>query len=219
MDRINLNTGRFTQAQVLQMVPMLSEKNLQNWNDRKIIKHRGPKPGTQGKRLYTGLKVIGLTFMAPVVELGIGPSDAARMAGIGPSGTARMAEKFPQRALEVHADNPAQERDGVLHWSIDAGALHLYKVGRIYKYEGRHELRILNRDAPVELLPNVYVGVEVDFLILGALNRIYSMIAGRKIDPKFKFTVPAEAQQIGAELAKEIGAELDKYKPPGGGGK
>ncbi|MBR0752923.1 hypothetical protein JQ604_12075 [Bradyrhizobium jicamae] len=62
---------KFSQAQVLKIVPGLKAKALQNWNDRKLLSVVDPNPGRQGKRLYSAVGVVELAIMSRMADLGI----------------------------------------------------------------------------------------------------------------------------------------------------
>ncbi len=171
MDRLDLETPRFTQAQVLTLVPGLSAKTLQNWLARGVIQHPDIAPGRQAKRLWSGIVVLALDFMVAISDLGIGPAVAAE-----------LAETYVQHAMDLHQNYPVEVGpDGVLEWIEQWCHQDLYSRGHIYKLDGKHLLSIDNRNVhEVRMfLPHVYIGVEVDRMILIMLNRIYLQIAGK----------------------------------------
>jgi len=168
-DRIDLKTATFTQAQVLELIPELSAKTLQNWNERDILGVR--PPGRKGKRRqYTGLGVIALKFMADVVVLGIQPGEACE-----------IAQQFAERALEVHRNHTAVEQNGRLMWTIDAANRDAYRTERIIKLNGKHGLYGAMHKAVWPFGPHVYITVEVDLLVIEMLNAIYRVLAGHSL--------------------------------------
>src|SRR5262245_43943471 len=131
MEKIDLEGGRFTQADVVALVPDLSAKTLQNWNDLGLIGPANAKPGRQGKRLYTGAGVVCLAFMAALASQGIRP------------GIARdLAEDVWKRTLLLHKVHPTSEVGGQLHWIIKGSNPELYFRGHVFKYDGRYVLRL-----------------------------------------------------------------------------
>ena len=72
---------RFTQEEVLQLVPLLKAKQLQNWVERGIVEPDPEKEEGKGyHRNYTVLGVVMLDFMAQMVALNIPPSMARDLA-------------------------------------------------------------------------------------------------------------------------------------------
>lgn len=175
MERIDLDQPRFTQAQVLQLVPALSAKDLQNWVQRGVLEVENPSPGRQGKRLYTGYGIIALAFMAHMTALGIGPKAAFS-----------MAAQVVEHAVHVHEVYPVQFEQGKLPYVIVGGLIEIYHRGYIYKFKGEHVINI--QKEPLSDLrvyfPEVYITVEVDFLVFRYLNRIYKFLAGEPINDK-----------------------------------
>jgi hypothetical protein len=211
MERINLKNGRFPQADVLRIVPELSAKTLQNWVDpkRKIIPFEGDRrPGRQGKILWTASGVICLSFMSKIVPLGISPRAAWKMSG-----------RIEEHAHYIHDVWPVIEEKGRLIWSIPRDQPELQHRGFIVRYEGEHSVILeQNRDAPNEhrpLLPDVYVTVEVDRLILGALNRIYAFLAGVDVRGQRVLTFPPEATEEEKQVGEKVARWLDKIDRPG----
>lgn len=194
MDRIDLNQPRFTQAQVLKLVPELSAKDLQNWVSRGVLEVENPSPGRQGKRLYTGAAIVALIFMARITSLGIGPKAAFSMAG-----------KVMDHAEHIHEVYPTNEENGRLVWTIAGGLPELYHRGYIFKFKGKHIIDIRKEELGIArtLLPNVYITVEIDFLVLGAFNRLYAFLAGVTLQEEA--TEGEELEDL-LRFRKEIGA-------------
>jgi hypothetical protein len=194
MERIDLDEPWFTQAQVLDAVPALTPKTLQNWASRGILDLHEPNPGRQAKRLYTGIGVIMLAFMARVTALGIGPS-AAR----------DMAETVAKHAADIHRAYPVSEENGRLQWTIAGSHYELYHRGYIIKHKDQHRIIIQMEGLGIlrTQFPHVYLTVEIDFLVLSVLNEIYRVAAGQKASRKLKVSAPtaADAREL-RKLAK-----------------
>lgn len=172
MERVDLSKPQFTQAQVLKCVPALSARTLQNWTDPSRNLIRFPRPGRQGKVLWSALQIVKLAFMAQVVRLGIPPRVA-----LG------LADDLKERAVRVHATHPVDEDGGRLSWPIAYDQQDRYHRGSIFLDGDRHRMIIHGRDLAQYrgLLPDAYVTVECDRIVVGCLNRIYAVVAG--IDP------------------------------------
>lgn len=174
MKRLNLTTPMFVQEQVLALVPTLTKKTLQNWVARSIIALKDPTPGRQAKRLYTPRGVIMLAFMAEVVGLGISPSDARD-----------MSTTIGDRAIELWADRPEEVRDGIAEIVIYGELMEKYRKAVIEPDQKEPFILFLNKDTENiarVFRKNVHLVVEVDFLIIGMLNRIHRLMAGRPLD-------------------------------------
>jgi len=218
MEKIDLEAVSFTQAQVLSMIPTLTAKNLQNWNDRKILEMDGPtashrrrKPGRQPgskRRKYTAVGVIGLRAMSYLVGLGIKPSEAAD-----------LGQKVMERALTVHETHPYREIDGVLTWVIDGSEPNKYHRGYIYRFHGKHMMLIFAGEMPILQrieASQAYITIEVDILIIKALCRIYAAVAGKPLSEEFIFTFDdGKKHQEAEEMWKDIIKLFSKYKTPG----
>lgn len=193
---IDLNEPRFRQGPVLEMVPDLTGRTLQNWHAR----HTSPAvtPGRWQKRMYSGAAVIALAAMAPLTRLGI-PTTAA----------AKIGERIALRAVEVHSFHPHREEDGVPRFSVLADAMDLYHRGLILRVEGELVILIGKNDEQMRpMLPYVYVTVEVDQLALGMFNKIYDQIHGIKRPPTSVDAPTPEAAAVAEQalsLATKIG--------------
>ncbi len=193
MQRIDLQEVTFDQAETLALVPGLKAKQLQSWSERGVID--SPNVGKGKKRLYTGLGIIGLRVMIRLVNFGLPPSDAAE-----------IGRQVMERAFELHEEYPAREGEKRLEWDVVDDMLDNYEVGYVLRVDGRHELLIksANLGKARLLFPDHYHVLEVDRIILAALNAIYAKFAGEKL---------SEVSQIdGGSGDPEELEFLEKYK-------
>lgn len=157
----DLDAESYTQAQILELIPKLKAKSLQNWIARGVIEIHGARPGRQGKLRWSGKDVIALTFMTEMVEIGIAPLEASMM-------VAPVIEMLP----DFLARFPIPEgRDGYL---LDPSAD--YKAYRIAG--GKDGSAWLHRITPgsafgrLSSFPVVYQVVELDLLFIDCINRV-----------------------------------------------
>lgn len=83
---LDLSTPALRQADILQAIPGLKEKSLQNWYHRKILRNSeeairtglvdNEKPGRQAKRLANAFGFLVIATMYEMGRLGIEPADA-----------------------------------------------------------------------------------------------------------------------------------------------
>ncbi len=76
---MEIDLPQFTQADVLK-VTGTTEKNLQNWTSRGVLKLNEQYPGRARRRLYSAYDIIKLQTMLPLTELGILATFAAKFA-------------------------------------------------------------------------------------------------------------------------------------------
>jgi hypothetical protein len=165
MRRIDLDEPRFTQAQVLQCVPGLTPKTLQNW----LAPARGiipihQRPGRQGKIRWSALQIVALSYMVLVVRL-----------GIPPHASFALSTAVKTRALHLHKSIDPVPEGEVPNWH--AGVLdydQLYVVSdqdQVYRqYFKSTEYDLLRSSSP-----GAYIVIEVDRLVLDSLNLIYRL--------------------------------------------
>lgn len=194
--KIDLDRAEFTQGQVLALVPDSKAKTLQNWNDLDLIAPGNPKPGRHGRRLYSGVGIVSIAFMVDVAGLGLRPGIARE-----------LAAAVRTRTLLLHEKYPAKEGEGRLHWTIAGSNPELYARGHIFKLDGRHVLWVDDDRESFELcrplLPRIYVTVELDYLILVMLNRIYALLAGVDVTKSMEGADSSEGRQW-LEVKKKI---------------
>ena len=200
MEQLDLRRPRFQQQQVLQLVPALTAEMLHNWVARKIVVPDGaPRPGRQPKILYSGVGAIALAFTAEIAPL-IGPRAAFDLA----------TREISKHALELHSSYPAAEEDGRLTWTIFADAPEHYHRAYVFKHAGRHVVLIQKSDlgSSRALLPRTMLSIEIDFLIIDVLNRIYRLIAGQPLGPEeFQITRGGERD---AEAEARFGPRFER---------
>jgi hypothetical protein len=192
MERVDLNEISFDQAETLALVPGLKAKQLQSWSERGVID--SPNVGKGKKRRYTGLGIIGLRVVIRLVNFGLPPSDGAEI------GTQVM-----ERALTLHEEYPAKEGEKHLEWDVIADLLDIYKVGYVLRVDGRHVLLIESAHLGQARLvfPDHYHVLEIDRIILSALNAIYAKLAGE---------VPLETPLVVGRSDREALEFLEKFK-------
>ncbi len=177
MARINLHEPRFTQAQVLECVPGLTAKTLQNW----LAPARGifpieQRPGRQGKIRWSALQIISLAYMVIVVRL-----------GIPPHASFALSDPVRTRALDLHRSiDPVPWREG-LDWH--AGVPDHFVYDQLYVATDHHEVfrqyfRSTEHDVFRKSNPGAYIVVEVDRIVLDTLNLIARLPLGREADPR-----------------------------------
>lgn len=169
MERIDLGEPRFAQADVVQLVPGLTPRTLQNWAER-LLEFDEPNPGRGAQRFYTAFAIVVLRFMQALVELGVPPS-AAR----------DMAAEVSDAVVDLHRTYPAKEEPDRLHWPINAKTAHKLRRAYIFKSKkGEYAARIEHGDLSniaLTVSPTAYITVQVDVLSLEAFNAIYAFIA------------------------------------------
>ncbi|NJO53843.1 MAG: hypothetical protein HC829_02495 [Bacteroidales bacterium] len=173
--KIDLAAPIFTQADVLEILPGLKAKTLQNWNERRLLDTGDQTAGRGGKRMYSGINIIKLSFMNLITEFGIGPKFASETASF-----------IVGRANDVHSNHKIIVEDDGVHWAIDAGNIDSYKVGFItkktdsrydFELEDQHHSRMRRFGEP-----HIYLSIEVDFHILSTLNSIYRHLKSKEKD-------------------------------------
>lgn len=169
MDELDLSETRFTQADVLAILPDLKAKTLQNWIARDVFETGAPRPGRQGKVLYSAHGIIDLAFMHRLAGIGFSPTEAFK-----------IAEQIELRAAELHSQRVKQDNP----WTIEVCDHVNYQRGYITRHEGDYFIRIQDGGLTIERLfgfPDVYITVEVDVIIIDTLRRIYALVQGKPL--------------------------------------
>lgn len=172
---LDLEEPRFTQGEVLRMLPMLKAKTLQNWVSRGTIDIDEKEKGKgKGKRvLYTPLGVIGLDFMARVTLYGVPPAKANDMAS---DIMARAVERFEKEPFDILDDV-----DG--RWiPVTPETIVNFRRAQIFTDDGsEYHLGYWDNvnDFSERIGSAVVISVEVDFCIAQAVNRIFLLEAGK----------------------------------------
>ena len=202
MERIDLTQPRFTQAQVLQLVPKLAAKDLQNWVQRGVIDVGNPLPGRQGKVLYTGAGVVALAIMARLTKLGIGPRAADA-----------VADRAIDHAVMLHDKYPVASNSGYLSWIIVTEEASVYHRGYVFRHGDEHVMLIKNGELDFHLrlvLPDIYITIELDILLLSTFNRLYKLLAGLPPDMDSSGTEEPDAR------FEEFVRSMAEFGGPGG---
>lgn len=167
---IELRTPYFAQAAVLEILPDLPAKTLQNWLSRNVLVLENQNPGRQAKRYFTPYGVIVLAFMIALTERGFSPSDSAEMST---SVADRASEIFDRLISEVDisSDGPFIPYPAN---SYDKCQRHL-----IMKSDGRFFLTELHDDIDVvswkrTVFAPIYTVIETDMFIIDTVNKIIS---------------------------------------------
>ena len=170
MQRIDLTHPRFVQSELLEMIPGLTPKMIENWTVRIPGLQPSEKLGSGKKRTYSPVAFIVFAVMVKLVNLGIKPSEAFN-----------IANQLGWRAIHFHNTIEPEVEDGRLKWVAHRGVLDLYHRGLIAKKDGQHVIMIGHAEQFEELrmaTPLIHITVEVDMLIMGLLNTIYRKVAG-----------------------------------------
>lgn len=170
----DLEESRFTQADVLRMIPALKAKTLQNWQSRGILDPDNPAPGKGKRVLYTPVGVVTLAFMADVTRYGVPPKAASEMAY---HVTDRAFERFESEPFDIMDDY-----EGSRWIRMTPETIGSFKRANIVTHDGAdYYLRYVNNPEDFDdLIGNeVFIGVNVDVLIARAINRIFLLEAGQ----------------------------------------
>jgi len=187
----DLEAPMFTQKQVLRMLPAMKAKTLQNWAARGVLDVGEQKPGKAGRRLYAPIGVIVLDFMHKVGLYGVPPERAAEMA----DHVAGAAIEFWRAGPEI-----IRTEDGQSDWiPVSPNRMKAYRKARIVTFtsQGLDEagfpifdtpapsttksyLKFVDRlDDPKERIHHTLsIVIEVDFIIVQAINRMFLLEAG-----------------------------------------
>lgn len=174
----DLEKPLFTQSQVLRMLPDLKAKTLQNWASRGLLDAGDQKPGRQGRRLYTPLGVIMLNFMQQIVFLGIPPERADELA----NQLAEAALEF-WRSVEIGRSDDDKSRRVL----VSQDRLKSFRRARVVVFKSedtacgyRSYLEFVDNLDDVADRYHFRIGivVEVDFIILETINRMFQLEAG-----------------------------------------
>ena len=170
---LDLEEPRFTQGEVLRMLPMLKAKTLQNWVSRGIIEVDESRPGKGKRVLYTPLGVIGLDFMARVTLYGVPPAKASAMADdVIDLAVERIENGFfdviddaDGRWIPVTPETIVNFRRAQIT-TYDGSEYHLGYWDDVNDFSERHSSAVV-------------ISIEVDFCIAQAVNRIFLLEAGK----------------------------------------
>jgi hypothetical protein len=76
----DLRTPLYTQADILEMVPGLTSKTLDNWIGRGVIRTDMERPGKRGRLYWTPASVVLLRSLLSLTKVGLPPAAAAAIA-------------------------------------------------------------------------------------------------------------------------------------------
>lgn len=174
----NLEDPIFTQADVLKILPDLTAKNLQNWAERGLLDIDNPRPGRQGKRLYTAVGVIMLAAMNRMVKFGLGPTDARDL--VDP--IAECAVQLWRRAPDEEGQHGERK---IVH---EYGKLVTYRRGYVVRRGDAYAMNIQTEPFQSDLSPHQRLGlpwdyhvIEIDLMVIGLLNKLHRLVSG--LDP------------------------------------
>ena len=211
MQRIDLSQPRFVQAELLQMIPSLTSKMIENWTVRVPGLQPSERLGSGRKRTYSPVGVVVLAIMVKLVDLGIKPSEAFD-----------IAKQIGLRAIPLHEAFEPELKDELLRWVTRPQVLDLYHRGLIAKKDGRHVIMIGQTQELEELrlaVPLIHITIEVDMLIMGLLNMIYRQVAGREKLPVGDIQITDEnGEPITDPSVIAAWKRIKSFSTPGGGG-
>ena len=169
MERLDLGERQFPQADVLKILPRLSAKSLQNWRNRGIIDIDKAGQGKGKAHLYTGHGIIMLAFMERLVDLGIPPADAVKMA----PGVAQCAQQiWDLRLDEVRPSGMRQIIPPASSTNDD------YRRSFIFKDDIGYRMEIGRKDRTGSFTTRFYIVFAVDLFNINVLNLINRHLAG-----------------------------------------
>lgn len=172
---IDLNDPRYTQSDVLKMLPDLKAKQLQNWSVRGVLDAGEQKPGKGLRRKHTPAGVLGLDFMQRATDFGIPPASARQ-----------MADEYVEAASEFLASEPEVivKQDGCRWLPITSEKMESFRRGKIVRVsEGEYYLFIEREGEGIPFenrtLHVFNIAVEVDYLVAMAVNRMFLLESGK----------------------------------------
>ncbi|PRA57521.1 hypothetical protein CQ062_01835 [Ochrobactrum sp. MYb68] len=174
---VDLDEPRFTQNEVLRMLPNLKAKQLQNWNQRGILDVGDQKPGKTGKRLYSAMGIILLDFMQQVNRYGVPPSDAVEMAMIAGTIAIEYVASDPEvilvegehRWIPIGPEQVQNMRRGIIT-VLDNEKYYIQMEGDGVWDVDTYRARMIH---------HVGILVEVEQMIALCINRIFLLEAGK----------------------------------------
>lgn len=173
---IDLEEPRFTQNEVLRMLPNLKAKQLQNWNQRGVLDEGDQRPGKAGKRRYTPIGLITLDFMQQVNRYGVPPSEAFEMAAHVAQVAFQFVNSNPKvimtaanhKWIPLGHDEVAKMRRGIID-QLEDGRFFILMEGNGAWSVDQYNDRVVH---------TVGIAVEVEILIASCINRIFLLEAG-----------------------------------------
>lgn len=167
----DLDKPRLQRRHLIEMVPLLTAKTMQNWIDVGHV-DTGPQPCGKGRRYsFSPLMAVKLAFVVDLVRLGIQPTPAFS-----------FAEMIEETVRELWASEPEE-------FPADPDKPICLKSWKADSY--RRALIVQGNDGPPRMdlvaagdrpslrlwLPTTYITVEVDILALRVLKRAHRVMA------------------------------------------
>nr|WP_321307544.1 hypothetical protein [uncultured Sphaerochaeta sp.] len=173
-----LDDYRFRQADVLRLVPGLSQGTLQNWIARGLLRFNEPKPHKHAKTSWCAYNIVSLGFVVQVTKLGFKPSEALDLCG---QLEAELDEFMTRFTPTLDSET------GVEKFVLGAGAdFAEYRAMMITRNsDGAPRISRLDPERGTQLLAGLFAGAiayitfESDRHFAKSLNMISLYIAGR----------------------------------------
>lgn len=172
---LDIDECRFSQADLLRMVPGLSTGTLQNWIARGVIEIE--KPAKHAKVYWSARSVMLFRIVIEMVKVGLKPSQAFEVA----YSLANEADSFIKRFQRTLTDT------GVLEYSLEGDRMGDYRRFRVYPCPGRPEVYSITEfrlEAGADDVERAFTGgyvtivIEADILFMTALNAVSRLLAG-----------------------------------------
>lgn len=181
MERLDLTAPRFSQADVLQILPELKASTLQNWANRGKSEAAGQSPGRQGKRMYTARGLVALKFTAQLNDMLIPPSVALQFA----DQVAGAAQQIWDAKLE-EPDEAGCPQISILGepnlFGLEGGE-QIYRRAYIWREDAKTFAFEIRRKSLSRIMHSKPVlMVEVDLLAIEVINAIHRYLYDRKIE-------------------------------------
>jgi len=181
MDRLDLADPRFSQADVLKILPELKASTLQNWANRGTSEAAGQSPGRQAKRMYTARGIVALKFTAQLNDMLIPPSVALQLSNRVATAAQQIWDAKLEEADEAGCPQIAILGELNLH-GIEGGE-QTYRRGYIWREDAETFAFEIRRKPLIRILHNKPIlMVEIDLLAIEAINAIHRHIHDRKIE-------------------------------------
>jgi hypothetical protein len=156
---------RYTQAQVLAVLPGVTRVMLQNWANRGLLALAERNPGTARRRLYSARDIAMLAAMHRLTLVGVTSGIAARIAD------GAVAARVDQLRAEWASAPGAGGRGGAMYARITAG--NGEPVVAILDLDG---LTAQARRDGLSAEPAVHIHIDIDDLILWAFDRLLAVV-------------------------------------------
>ncbi|MCA0319823.1 MAG: hypothetical protein LCH88_17320 [Proteobacteria bacterium] len=194
---LDLSTPALRQADILQAIPGLKEKSLQNWYQRKILRNNeeavrsglvdSENPGRQAKRLANAYGFLVIATMYEMGQLWIDPADAREIGFKVAQRADELNETGKLNRLEIAAD----DYENLEVWLLtpaktiqveDEKAIDLPNMLSGTRYRLAPKVGPAHVERPIT--GRVKIEIEVDALIIGYLAAALKTPAGVIISSK-----------------------------------